>query len=368
MDHPSNGLAAMRDLAASPAGGLPPWLLVTLGVLVVLALPVLVVYAWPLRHGRLRHAPVESLDYHAAVARAEQTVAADRHDPQVLPEAGTMLLSHGTRTARAVLMLHGYTVSPAQFAGLARFYFDHGYNVYVPRAPGHGLRDRRAEGRLNAVELVGYANESVTVAAGLGEEVGVVGISGGAVLGTWLARHRSDVVRRLLVLAPFYGVNPAKAPAYLVKPLTVLFGFRVLPDRQVSGTGFWLSALSQYLRIMINLRALAGGGDLRNVAVVFAAGDDSIDQRAAVEIPRRLAEANDLPLLLHRLAPELGLGHDIVRPDRVNELADDLHRLYLDLYEGRAASMPPRSTTSTGGGTQRIDDLDIVRRATESRG
>lgn len=358
MDHSSNTSVALRDLAASPAGGFPPWLLVTLGVLVLLLLPVLVVYAWPLRHGRLRYAQVESLDFRTAVARAEQTVAADRHDPDVAPEGGTMLLSHGTRTARAVLMLHGYTVSPAQFANLARFYFDHGYNVYVPRAPGHGLLDRRAEGRLDAVELVGYANESMTVAAGLGEEVGVVGISGGAVLGTWLARHRSDVVRRLLVLAPFYGVNPAKAPGYLIKPLTVLFGFRVVPDRQVTGTGFWLSALSQYLRITINLRALAGGGDLRTVAAVFSAADESIDQRAAVEIPRRLAEANDLPLLVHRLDPALGLGHDIVRPDRVNELADGLHQLYLDLYEGRASSAP----------TRRIDDLDIARRATDSRG
>jgi hypothetical protein len=39
-------------------------------------------------------------------------------------------------------------------------------------------------------------------------------------------------------------------------------------------------------------------------------------------------------LRVHRLGRELGLGHDIVRPDRVNDLADELDRLYLDLYEG----------------------------------
>ncbi|WP_326557685.1 alpha/beta hydrolase [Micromonospora sp. NBC_01796] len=335
MDPTSN--SAWDYSAAHLGGDALPWVVIVLGVLVLLLLvPVLVVYAWPLRNGRLRHALVESLDHDDAVARATEIVTADRDDPDVAPEAGSMLLTHGTRTAKAVLMLHGYTVSPAQYANLARFYFDHGYNVYVPRAPGHGLVDRRAEGHLRAIELVGYANESINIAAGLGEEVGVVGISGGAVLGTWLAQYRSDVVRRLLVLAPFYRVNPAKAPGYLIKPLTVLFGFRILPDRQVTATGFWISALSQYLRITINLKALPGRSDLRTVAVAFSENDESIDQRAAVELPRRLADANDLPLRVHRLARELGLGHDIVRPERVNELADELDQLYLDLYEGRA--------------------------------
>ncbi|MFI6761186.1 alpha/beta hydrolase [Micromonospora sp. NPDC050417] len=345
--------------AAFPVGGLLPWLVVAVGLLILLLLlPALVVYAWPLRHGRLRHALVESLDYPAAIARAEEIVAADREDPEVTPEGGSVLLSHGVRTARAVLMLHGYTVSPAQYANLARFYFAHGYNVYVPRAPRHGLVDRREEGRLTATELVGYANESVTIAAGLGEEVGVVGISGGAVLGTWLAQYRADVVRRLLVLAPFYGVNPAKAPSYLIKPLTVLFGFRILPDRQVTGTGFWLSALSQYLRITINLPALPGRSDLRSVAVAFSVNDESIDQGAAVDLPRRLADANDLPLRVHRLGRELGLAHDIVRPERVGDLADELDQLYLDLYEGRdgAVSRDQEPATSTVAG--RIDDID----------
>lgn len=167
MDHPSNHV--WHYSAAYLGGGFLPWLAIVVGALVLLLLlPVLVVYAWPLRSGRLRRVLVESPDYDTVVARAAKIVAADRDDPAVAPEAGSVLLTHGTRTARAVLMLHGYTVSPAQFANLARFYFDHGYNVYVPREPGHGLVDRRAEGRLNAIDLVGYANESINIAAGLG--------------------------------------------------------------------------------------------------------------------------------------------------------------------------------------------------------
>ena len=56
------------------------------------------------------------------------------------------------------------------------------------RAQGlRGDADPRAHHRITAAELTAYAAESVNLAAALGDQVGVVGISGGAVLAAWLA-------------------------------------------------------------------------------------------------------------------------------------------------------------------------------------
>ena len=46
-------------------------------------------------------------------------------------------------------------------------------------------------------------SRSLDLATGLGDEVGVVGISGGAAPATWLTVHRP--VARLLALSPFYA-------------------------------------------------------------------------------------------------------------------------------------------------------------------
>ena len=71
-------------------------------------------------------------------------------------------------------------------------------------------------------------SRSLDLATGLGDEVGVVGISGGAAPATWLTVHRP--VARLLALSPFYAPSAEQSPAWQVKPVIVLYGYRLLPD------------------------------------------------------------------------------------------------------------------------------------------
>jgi carboxylesterase len=302
-------------------------------LLVLLVLAVAVIYTWPLGSNELQHAEPKSLSYAAASAQAEQIVRAESADPQVLPECRSQILSHGAKSAKAVLLLHGYTDCPKQYSSLAKLYFDKGYNVYVPRAPRHGVVDKLAHAKLTADELVTYANDSMNIVAGLGNEVGVVGISGGAVLATWLAEYRADVVQHLLVLSPFYQPNSAQAPSFAIKPLVVLFGFRILPDYRDS-LGFSYAALSQYLRITRNYEARPKSKQLKDVAVVVSANDDLIDRRVAVDIPRQIAAVNKVPLGVHELPAALGIGHDIATPDQLKGKTDQLAQLYFDLYEG----------------------------------
>ncbi|MET7749102.1 alpha/beta fold hydrolase [Micromonospora sp. NPDC005367] len=307
---------------------------VTLSALLALVvLAAVVLYAWPLGGSDLQRATPTALTFDVALGQAEQVVAAETADPDVRPECRSVVMSHGTRTAKAVLLLHGYTDCPKQYAGLAKRYFDEGYNVWVPRAPRHGVTDELAHAKLEATELVTYANDGLNLVTGLGDEVGVVGISGGGVLATWLAGRRPDAVRHLLLLSPFYKPNSAQAPGFVVKPMIVLFGFHLVPDK-INSEGFSFAALSQYLRIARNFDLDQRNPRLMSVAVVTSANDDFIDRQEAVDVPRQIAAASDRPLAVHELPAELGIGHDVVDPGTLGNRSDELDKLYFDLYEG----------------------------------
>jgi carboxylesterase len=305
-------------------------------VLLVLVVAVAGIELWPLGSDRLQHAMVKTSDFGSASAQAQHVVQADGADPQVRPECRSRFLSHGHKTAKAVLLLHGYKDCPAQYSSLARLFFDRGYNVYVPRAPRHGVTDLRAHAKIKADELVNYADDSMNIVAQLGDEVGVAGISGGGVLATWLAEYHTESVQHLLVLSGFYKPSPAQAPNIVIKPFTVLFGFRILPDH-FNSNDFSYAALSQYLRIKANFRGKPKNEKLKSVATVVSANDTFIDLRTAVGLPRTIAETNKIPLGVHELPADLGVGHDVLTPAGLHGRADELNNLYFALYEGTQA-------------------------------
>ncbi|MEV6631535.1 alpha/beta hydrolase [Actinoplanes sp. NPDC051470] len=307
------------------------WVLAVVLPVAVLLLAVATIYLWPLGDGRLRRSEAPALGFAAATAAAQRQVAHDQADPTVRPECRTQLLTHGRRTARTVLMLHGYTGCPAEFGRLARQFFDHGYNVYVPREPRHGRVDDEAHEWVTATELVGYADGAAGITAGLGDEFGVLGLSGGGNLATWLTEYRSDV-KRALLLAPFYAPDASQAPPMLIKPMTVLWGRHVMADRR-NGDMFYY-ALAQYLQVRANFKDRPVNESLTSIAVAASAADGLIDLGEAFDLPREIARINDVPLQEYEIPAELKLPHDIVGPGSVGTRADDLYARYLTLYEG----------------------------------
>ncbi|RLP87060.1 hypothetical protein EAD89_20105 [Micromonospora sp. BL4] len=317
--------------------------------LTLLVSAVVGLYLWPLRRRQPHRAAGHPLDFAAATRVAETIMAAEAADPLLRPESRSRLLSHGSRTDRVVLLLHGYTHAPEQYDELAEEFFARGYNVWLPRAPRHGTVDRRAHHQVEADELTAYAARALTVAAGLGDEVGVVGISGGAVLAAWLAQVRGDVVRRLLLLSPFFGPDPRQAPAFAVKPLIVLYGRRILPDR-VTSRGYSLSAVTQYLAIARGLPGPPRRSGLVTAAVAISPLDGVVDRRAAVAVPARIAEANGITLRVHELPESLGLRHDVLDLAALGPDESDLRRRYVALYEGEPEPTSGLAGTTSGGG------------------
>ena len=143
-------------------------------------------------------------DYAQALERAKAFMALD--DESILPEARTALLDHGSRAPLAVVLFHGYTNNPAQYSKFSPMLHDRGVNVFIPRMPEHGDKDRLTKrlDKLTAEMVVGSANEAVDIAFGLGERVGVLGISMGGSLCAYFAQHRKIAIS--VPVAPEFGL------------------------------------------------------------------------------------------------------------------------------------------------------------------
>ncbi|MBV8244965.1 MAG: hypothetical protein JOZ38_03505 [Candidatus Eremiobacteraeota bacterium] len=139
--------------------------------------------------------------YDEALARVQRFKMLD--DASILPRAYTYLLDHGHRTPFAVVLLHGLTNHPGQYVEFAPLVHAAGHNVFVPRLPEQGDRNRMTTrlSKLTAEALVGSAGEALDIACGLGERVVMLGISTSGALCAYFAQYRSEVARAIPVNA-----------------------------------------------------------------------------------------------------------------------------------------------------------------------
>lgn len=135
--------------------------------------------------------------------------------PNVNPVCNTRLYTHGHRTERSLLLLHGFTNCPQQFDDIGRLFHAQGWNVLVPRYPRHGYVDRLTTSisALRAQDLIAIAGRAAESARGLGEHVTVAGISLGGTLAGHLAQT-SDHVDRAVLIAPALGLKRIPWTAY----------------------------------------------------------------------------------------------------------------------------------------------------------
>lgn len=72
-----------------------------------------------------------------------------------------------------MIFFHGLTRCPAQADELADRLFAMGYNIYIPRLPGHGEADPLTLSlrEVTAEQLAGLAEDSISLGRGLGDEV-----------------------------------------------------------------------------------------------------------------------------------------------------------------------------------------------------
>jgi esterase/lipase len=274
----------------------------------------------PATAGDVRSHPNPVHSYADAVARAKLQIAAD--DSVAAPGGSTILLTHGVRTPRVVVLLHGFTDSPRQFAALADSLYAQGDNVLVPRLPHHAERGKDASelARLTAAELCRTGDAAIDVASGLGDSVIVVGLSVGGTVAAWTAEHRSEV-RRAVVIAPAFEV--AHVPSMLERPLVNL-GSHVpnLSHRAAADTarpdrdpGFATHGLAQVLRLGLAVRRDADRFSPTRAEVFFLvnANDRTVKTAPVIDLARTW-NRRGTAVMVYEFPDSLALPHNIVDP------------------------------------------------------
>ena len=151
--------------------------------------------------------PHPARDYEEAMAKFSAIEKRESSLP-LRPEGRSRLFTHGKKTDRAFVLLHGLTSCPEQFVPLANILFQSGASVVIPRARHAGYADtmNNDQGLQSGQDLLDQAAEGLDIAAGLGGRVTIVGLSGSAVAAAWMAENR-DGIDSALLLAPFFGLN-----------------------------------------------------------------------------------------------------------------------------------------------------------------
>ena len=115
-----------------------------------------------------------------------------------------------------VLLLHGFTGSPAAMRPLAQALAAAGHTVSVPRLPGHGTRWQELA-VTGWVDWYGAADRAYRDLEATCEQVFVCGLSMGGTLALRVAQHHPSVAGLVLVNPGFGSTDPRARFAHLLK-------------------------------------------------------------------------------------------------------------------------------------------------------
>ena len=120
----------------------------------------------------------------------------------------SQFLLHKAPTSKVCLFFHGFTAAPYQFLPMGRTLYQAGYNVLIPRMPGHGQagdwnRDNPPPLPTSPDTYKQFGLDWLQKAQTLGDRVVVGGLSGGGTLAAWLALERAQEVDRALLFASY---------------------------------------------------------------------------------------------------------------------------------------------------------------------
>jgi pimeloyl-ACP methyl ester carboxylesterase len=266
-----------------------------------------------------------SPSYEEAADAIQTRIKSESANPAIRPEGVSLLFTHGRPTRSAVVLFHGFTNAPRQFEALAQAYFKAGCNVYVPRLPRHGLKDRMTTdlANLTVTEIQNAADEAYSLARGLGKAVAVVGLSLGGAMALWLTQ--TQPVDLTIPIAPFlmplgYADVLVSAAAHVAYALPSFYCFwdaklkaNSLPNYAYPGYPTHAMAELVFFGNRIFKLAATSKPLAKHCTLVTNAGENAVSN----EVARRLLTqwnakgANYTELILQNLgAPR----HDIIDP------------------------------------------------------
>jgi len=246
--------------------------------------------------------------------------------PNVNPVCHTRLYSHGRRTERSLVLLHGFTNCPQQFDELGKRFFGLGWNVLIPRYPRHGYSDRLTTSiaELRFEQLVALANRAAEAGAGLGDRLTVAGLSLGGTLTGLLAQEHEGVERAVLI-APMLGVQRIPGPAHpiLAELAYVLPNFWVWWDSRLKDKAeppygyprFSTHAYAALFKTATRVQTAAGAAAPKagSISVITNAAEPGLDNRFTYQLVERWRR-HGASVSTFEFASSDRLPHDLIDP------------------------------------------------------
>lgn len=303
-------------------------------------------YLWlrPIRSGSFSEQSHSVLNYAEALKR---TKALDGDESNLLADYGkTILLTHGRKTDRAIVFLHGYTSSPGQFACLGQLFYERGYNVLIPRMPHHGLKDRMTTAltQLTAEELTLQTDNVLDIARGLGTHVTLAGLSAGGVLAAWAAQHRSDLDSVILIDPSF---SYKSIPEFMVRPIMNLS--LTLPDsftwwnnkaKEKGHTAYSYPryskrALAELLRLglVLQARATQHAPAAKSVLVITNGNDGAVDNHMTTRVLDDWRRTGAMNIKTYEFAKSYLLDHDMIDPTQPKQNVKVVYPKLMELID-----------------------------------
>jgi esterase/lipase len=281
-------------------------------------------------------------DYESAMRLAN---AFQKADTATASGGESIILVHGHRTPRAIVLFHGFGNSPREFRQLAQTLYDDGDNVFVPRMRHHVARGPKTDdlSRMTAEALRDVADASIDLASGLGDTVVVLGFSLGGDLAAWTAQFRPEVYRAVIV-SPALGL--ARVSTVGTTPMMNLT-LRLPNYSNNKGSdslrpdivpGWSTRGVAQMLRLgaAVRRRADRHGPLARDIRVVVNGNDHTVNRSAIDELVAQWS-ARGGRVSMFELPDSLRLPHDIVDPQ---ELSGDTAKTY-PVFVALLAGSPP---------------------------
>jgi esterase/lipase len=286
-------------------------------------------------------------NYEEALRRIEKLKALDTEE--VNPLSYTSLLTHGQKTERAILLLHGYTSSPRLYVKFADEFFKRGYNVLIPRFPHHGMKDRMTSALKNQTEeeLLFVTNEALDILPGLGDQVTVTGFSMGGVLALWAAQHRADVSLACAIspALAYHAVPLALTPlviqAFLWMPNQFWWWDDKLKDAPTPPVHAYprysTRGLAHLTNVGLKVRALSRRAKplAGSVLLVTNPTDENVNNAYAHEIVNNWKALGAHQVRAYEFDPNLKLLHDIMDPDQPYQQVDVVYPILLEQIMGQ---------------------------------
>lgn len=287
---------------------------------------------WRIEPLQLDVTPDPVSTYDEALTRFAQL--RDRDSQRVNPACRTRLLTHGHRTPRAVVIFHGLSNCPQQFAALADQLHVAGYNVLLSRLPRHGM-ERQADdlAGLTTEEMIASATVAVDIVRGLGDDVTVMGLSAGGALAVWCAQNRNDV-DRIVAISPALGLVPAPTwaerlyvNAFKLLPNVFVWWDPKLKDASPGPPDAYPRIATRAIGALMRLGKLvrSQAQHVRPTVVralfVLNPSDDVVRNAAAREVAARWRQ-HGVDVDVFEFPVAWNLPHDLVDPGQVDQQVD----------------------------------------------